>query len=100
MNTITRRSPGLYDSGNWTLAIARDWRCDGSHRPYKIELIHRVYTPGAGAQMLDGTFHDGLSFRKRTLTVPLLRFATAFRHRWLMPLYRLQQKAAYALASI
>lgn len=100
MNTIKRRRPGLYDSGNYTLAIGSDWRHDGSHRPFVIEIIRRVYTPGAGAPKGDGTHYDALTYKRYRAVVPTLRFATAFRIGGIaMITYRWQQRLLNKLAT-
>ncbi len=101
MNTIKRRRAGLYDSGNFTLAIGSDWLHDGSHRPFVIELIRRIYTPGAGAPKGDGTYYDALTYKRYKVTLPLLPFRFAFRMGKIgMAYYRAQNKIALRLANI
>jgi hypothetical protein len=100
-----RRTPGvggLFDNGDWTLAIGGSHYSNGSHEPYTIELIHRVYTPGAGAPKADGTRHDSMHVERRTFTVPAISWARAYtlRRFGALRLYRLQERALRWLYTI
>lgn len=96
---ITRRSPGLFDAGDWTISLGSAYRCDGSHRPFQINLIHRVTLPGAGAPKSNGTRHDGKRVDTYTLTIPTLKFKTAYRlGRFALAIYRVQSQMLFRLA--
>lgn len=76
-------SYGVYDHGDWTVALGGSHFADGPHRPYTVTLHHRVHGP-----------RGGLAIRSRSLTVPTLRFSLAFRLRRLgaLHLYRWQER--------
>ena len=82
--TWTKRSRGLYDNGDWTISVGSDYFCDGSHNPFRVNVFHRI---------------TGKPIKKYTVTVPLVRFRTAFRLRrlGLLNLYRWQSNAIYRL---
>lgn len=100
--TLTRRSPGLYDRGAWTVSLGSDWLHDGPHRPFRVRLSHRVTIPGGGAPRGDGTCHDGRRVDAYTVLVPALPFRWAFRLRRLgmMAVYGKQQRFLYWLATL
>jgi len=80
----TKRSRGLYDNGNWTISAGSDYFCDGSHRPFRIVVIHR---------------RNGKQPKRYSVRVPLVRFRTAFRLRklGLLSIYRWQSNSIYRL---
>ena len=102
MNTLTRRSPGLYDCGDWTLSLGGEYRCNGSHRPFRVTLTHRITVPHGGSGLnADGTHCDGLIYKDRSLTIPKIKFMTAFRlGRVGMFFYKIQARVLHKLATI
>ena len=93
----SKRSRGLYDNGDWTISCGSNYFCDGSHRKFQIEIIHRVYVAGAGSPKGDGTNHDALVIKRHAVTLPLIKFRTAFKLRalGLLSVYKMQSKIVH-----
>lgn len=89
----------IWDLGDWTIVVGSDWRHDGPHRDFKIELIHRIRKPRKDMTNWSEGCEFFIEYKRRSLTIPTVKFKTAYAHkRWLMGYYHhIQQKALWWL---
>jgi hypothetical protein len=88
----------LWDLGDWTIVMGSDWRHDGSHRDFKVDLIHRIHKRREDMTNWSKGCEFYTEYKRRSLTIPTLKFRTAYNHkRWLMWYYTTQQKVLWWL---
>lgn len=74
----------LHDWGPFTVAFFSNWRCDGSHRWPRVDLVFRDRW-FAGRSCTGGR---ALRYRRLSIPMPYVKWGFAYRHPYLMPANR------------